>query len=343
MRILITADPFIPIPPKNYGGIERIIHFLVEELINMGFEVALVAHKDSDVKALLFPYAETKSGISTLSHIENIRSISSTRKFKPDVVHSFSRLAYLLPYLRSSTPKIMSYQREPTISQIMKTCLFAKNETLFFTGCSDYISNKIEPFASCATIYNGVAIENYDFVSEVSETSPLVFLGRIEFIKGAHTAVEVALKTNQKLVIAGNIPEDNISKEYFSTMIEPYIDGTQISYIGKVNDVEKNILLGNAKALLMPIEWNEPFGIVMAEALACGTPVLGFPKGAVKEVVINGINGFLATDINELCECVGKIPKLNREDSRKSAENKFSSRVIVKQYLNLYTSLIKRK
>ncbi len=298
MRIAITADPFIPVPPPNYGGIERIIHFLAEGLESCGHEVMLVAHADSTAKVALIKYPSPENGLS--GHFKNVLTIHKINKWKPDVIHSFSRLAYLLPFLRSNIPKLMSYQREPTISQIKKAASFSKKNTLCFTGCSNYISNQIKPFAPAYTVYNGVDIGIYDLVNEVPLDAPLIFLGRIEPIKGPQEAIAAALATGKDLIIAGNIPDEHVG--FFNKEIKPFL-GKQIQYVGPVNDQQKNKLLGSASAFLMPIFWNEPFGIVMAEAMACGTPVIGYPKGAVSEVVTHGVDGFLANNFEDLCSC----------------------------------------
>jgi len=337
MRIAITADPFIPVPPVNYGGIERIIHFMVEGLAKNGHDVILVAHKDSKVNVELIKYPSTANGIR--GHLKNISTINQLRKWKPDVIHSFSRLAYLLPFLVTNIPKLMSYQREPTISQIQKAMKIARKSTLSFTGCSDYISQQISPYAPAYTVYNGVDLNIYNFNDSVEDDAPLVFLGRIEPLKGTHNAVKAALATNKKLIIAGNIP--NEYQDYFDREIKPYLN-EKIKYIGPVNDQQKNELLGNASAFLMPIEWNEPFGIVMAEALACGTPVIGYPRGAVIEVVEHGINGYLAYDFNELCEYINNYSKISRGKARESAEKRFSSHKIVDDYVAIYHALLNK-
>ena len=334
VRIAITADPFIPVPPINYGGIERIIHFLVEGLAKRGHEVVLVAHAESKINGSLIKYPPLKDGVS--GHIRNIFAINKLKSWKPDIIHSFSRLAYLLPFFGSSVPKLMSYQREPTISQIKKASFISKQKSLSFTGCSDYITKQIAPFASCYTVYNGVDINSYTFKKEVKHDAPLVFLGRIEPVKGTHIAVEAALATNKRLVIAGNIPSEH--KEYFKQQVKPYLSQT-ITYIGPVNDEQKNELLGTASAFLMPIEWNEPFGIVMAEALACGTPVIGYKRGAVSEVVQHGINGFLADDFDSLCSYIIKSQELSRSEARKSAEERFSNKIIIDNYIEVYHHL----
>jgi glycosyltransferase involved in cell wall biosynthesis len=230
----------------------------------------------------------------------------------------------------------MSYQREPTIAQIKKAVKWSKKSTLSFTGCSNYISQQISPYAQSFTVYNGIDLKIYDFKTETSSNAPLVFLGRIEPIKGTHVAIKAALETGKDLIIAGNIPPEY--QHYFETEIKPFLS-SQINYVGPVNDVQKNEILGSAAAFLMPIEWNEPFGIVMAEALACGTPVIGYRKGSVPEVVQHGINGYIAEDFNSLCNYIDKSSELSRIKTRETAVNNFSSLKIIEDYTQIYQKL----
>lgn len=334
LKIIIIADPFIPVPPINYGGIERIIDFLVAGLVDRGHEVILLAHKDSKVEAEFIAYDEQST---PFKHLKNILKVNQLKKFKPDIIHSFGRLAYLLPFLHQLVPKLMSYQRPPTINQIEKAILIARKNTLFFTGCSAYISDQITPYATSYPIFNGVEIRKYKFKKCVDVDAPLVFLGRIEPIKGTHIAIEVSKRAKRKLVIAGNIPKEH--QAYFDNQIINQLDDN-ITYIGPVNDIEKDNLLGKASALLMPIEWDEPFGIVMAEAMACGTPTIGFNRGSVPEVVIDGYNGYRCETIDEMIKSVFKINNIDRGAVRKDAEERFSSEVITNQYLKLYYQLI---
>ncbi len=340
MKIAIIADPEIPVPPTNYGGIERVIDLLVKELKKNGHEITLFAHPFSITAAdHFFSYSATNQ--SKPSIIKNTLLVSQLILDKPDVVHSFGRLAYLTAILPFGIPKIMSYQREPTISQVKKAVKYAAKNSMYFTGCSNYITEQIKPFAPACTVYNAVSMEDYQFKESVANNAPLVFLGRVEQIKGAHTAIEVAKKTGRKLIIAGNIT--NHGQDYFNQKIAPFINQKNISYIGAVNDCQKNQLLGNAAALLMPIEWNEPFGIVMAEALACGTPVIAFPHGAAKEVIINGTNGWLCNSVADMIDAVSKLYLIDRKDCRKDAEFRFSEKVLVRSFENLYLDLIKSK
>lgn len=335
MKIAITADPMLPVPPRLYGGIERVIDMLVRGLVVRGHDVTLFAHADSDVPCRLIPYSgETADRPADL--LRNTLAVGRLLMDRPDVVHSFGRLAYLMPVLRSRIPKIMSYQREPSLRAVRRAAALARRDTLAFTGCSRYIARKIEPLAPSLAIYNGVPLDRYTARLAVSPDAPLVFLGRIETIKGAHTAIDVALAARRRLVLAGSVAERGPERQYFDERIAPRIDGAQIQYIGAVDDAQKNALLGGAAALLMPIEWDEPFGIVMAEALACGTPVIGFARGAVPEVVRHGVNGFLCERADEMATLVSRLDEIDRAACRADCEARFSDTVIVDAYEQYY-------
>jgi glycosyltransferase involved in cell wall biosynthesis len=340
MKIVITADPAIPVPPIHYGGVERIIDMLIKGLISQGHEVTLFAHVDSAVDCKLVPYPA--KGQNKWDIIRNTLKVSSLLKGRYDLVHSFGRLAYLSALLPTSLPKIMSYQREPTLSQVKKAVKLSRKDTLWFTGCSEYIACQIRPIAPSTSIPNGVSVDTYTFQPIVSYDAPLVFLGRIEHIKGPHLAIEAARKSGRRLIIAGNIPADIQSQNYFRNHIQPHLKTGQVEYIGSVNDTQKNQLLGNAFALLMPILWNEPFGIVMAEALACGTPVIGFKRGAVPEVIQDGINGYLCNTIDDMVFAINRASRLERSYARLTAEEKFSSDNITEAYIKLYKEAVNR-
>ncbi|WP_419802972.1 glycosyltransferase [Mucilaginibacter sp.] len=337
LRITLIADPEIPVPPTHYGGIERIIDLLIKGLKKNGHEITLFAHRDSITSADHF-YAYPAMGQTKYDLIRNTLLISRLLINPPDVVHSFGRLAYLSALLPFRIPKIMSYQREPTIAQVKKAIKSAAKNSMHFTGCSDYITNQIKPFVPANTVYNAVSMAAYQFNESITDDAPLVFLGRIEPIKGTHTAIKVAQQVGRKLIVAGNVPK--YAQGYFDLEIAPFIDQKQISYIGEVNDLQKNELLGTASALLMPIEWNEPFGIVMAEALACGTPVIAFERGATKEVVLNGTNGWLCRTNQDMVNAVARLNHISRHDCRHDAEKRFSQQVLVGSFEKLYFKLI---
>ena len=184
-------------------------------------------------------------------------------------------------------------------------------------------------------------LETYEWTAQVEADAPLVYLGRVEEIKGVHLAIEVARKSGRRLIIAGNVPKAEHHRRYFAEQIQPHVDGKTVEYVGAVDDVAKNQRLGRSAALLMPLLWEEPFGIVMAEALACGTPVIGLRRGSLPEIVQHGVNGFVCGSVEEMVRAVGRLPEIDRRDCRRIAEEKFSDRVIVEAYERLYREVVK--
>jgi glycosyltransferase involved in cell wall biosynthesis len=337
MRILLTADPKLPVPPTLYGGIERIIDLLIKGLQTEGHTVGLVAHPDSTCPvSVFFPWAGASSH-ARLDILKNTQTLwSAVRQFQPDVLHSFSRLQYLLPLLPSALPKIMSYQRRPTERTVHWAAKIA-GRSLTFTGCSEHICRQGRiAGGTWFPIHNFVDLKTYTFQPEVASDAPLVFLSRVERIKGAHTAISIAQRTNRRLIIAGNRVNSPEGNRYWEEEIAPHLNKSGIKYIGAVNDAQKNELLGQAAAMIVPIEWDEPFGIVFAEALACGTPVISCPRGALPEIVRPSIDGFLVNGIEDACEAVEKLPQLDRHSCRQRVENHFSLETIVGQYESLY-------
>jgi glycosyltransferase involved in cell wall biosynthesis len=162
-----------------------------------------------------------------------------------------------------------------------------------------------------------------------------MFLGRLEAVKGAHNAIAIARGAKRRLVIAGNKVQGEEGSAYFDRHIAPYLDGEEVVWVGPVDDAQKSALLGSAAALLMPIEWEEPFGIVMAEALACGTPVIGFSRGSVPEVVQDGVNGYLCRTVEEAVAAVGRLSLIDRVAVRSGCEAHFGDRVLVDAYEHL--------
>ncbi|UOE48327.1 glycosyltransferase family 4 protein [Mucilaginibacter sp. SMC90] len=335
MKIAIIVNPLIPVPPEQYGGIERIVFMLIQELNRNGHDVTLYANEHSQPGCKLVGYRESAQyGIKDLVKINRLTSKIAFQHF--DIIHTFGRMSNIALLMLSRVPKIVSYQLPPTVSQVKKAVSIAYKNSLRFTACSNYIASQINAFANVTTIYNGVDINDYDFNAVVAEDAPLTFLGRIQQEKGTAIAIQVAKKTNQKLVIAGNVPNEPIHQQYFNEQVKPHIDGKQITYIGPVNNSQKNQLLRNSKAFLMPVTWDEPFGIVMAEALACGTPVIGFKRGAVPEVVTNGANGFVCNTEADMITAINNISSVNRATCRQVAEQKFSAGVLAQQYEELY-------
>jgi glycosyltransferase involved in cell wall biosynthesis len=342
MRVILTADPEIEVPPKTYGGIERLVDGLVRQFRARGHEVCLVAKPGSECRADAFyawPGPRSQSLPDTLRNTWTLWK--AVRAFRPDIVHSFSRVAYLTPHLRGRVPLVMTYEREPTLRAVAMAVNLAAPGVIHFTGCSDYIANNgRRAGGQWQGIPNFFEIDALKFSPTVAPDAPLVFLSRVESIKGADWAIEIARRTRHRLIIAGNHAESGPEAEYWKKKIEPWIGREGIEYVGPVNDEQKNKVLGEARAMVVPIQWNEPFGIVFAEALACGTPVISCPRGSLPEIVRQGVDGFLIRSIEEGCEAVGKLGAIDRANCRRRAEQEYAPSVIAERYLDLYRRAI---
>jgi glycosyltransferase involved in cell wall biosynthesis len=338
LKVFVTADPELPVPPRFYGGIERVIAMLVEGLVDRGHTVTLFAHAESVVPCELVAYRGRKSA-SLMDGITQAATIArETLRRRPDVIHSFGRLASLLPVLPLAVPKIMTYQRSVTPSSIARGVRLGRR-TLHFTGCSRRLIAPVQHLGDWRVVYNGVPIDRYQYAAEVADDAPLVFLGRIEHIKGVHVAIDVARRAGRRLIIAGSVPDEDAHREYFRALVQPLIDGRHVDYVGPVDDAAKSDLLSRAAALLMPVLWEEPFGIVMAEAMACGTPVIGLARGAVPEVVDDGATGFVCHDADQMVAAVARIRETSRPACREAAERRFSARAVVDAYELLYREI----
>lgn len=312
------------------------IALLVRGLRLRGHEVTLFANAESTVECEVVRYPRRSgSRVATLTNAWLIAR--ELRHRRPDIVHSFGRLAQLVPILSTRVPKVMSYQRTVTPASVRAALRLARG-SLSFTGCSRALIRPVESLGSWSVIYNAVAVDRYRCSSTVPADAPLVFLGRIESIKGPHVAIEAARRSGRRLIIAGNVPEADEHQRFFREAIEPHVDGRTVVYVGPVDDAAKNELLGGAAALLMPVLWDEPFGIVMAEALACGTPVIGFNRGAVPEVVDDGVTGFVTADVESMTRAIGRLAGVERPACRAAAERRFSERALIDAHEALYMS-----
>ncbi|WP_075223278.1 glycosyltransferase family 4 protein [Acuticoccus yangtzensis] len=337
MKIALTADPDLPVPPHHYGGLERIVDMLARGLVARGHDVTLFAHPDSGSGGRLVPW----TGRTAQSKIDTLRNAATLARhvasYDFDIVHSSARIAYLTPILPLRIPKLMTYHRHITPGTVTTGFKLSRG-SLSFTAISDWMMKDVAHIGHWDMVPNGVPLGTYTATREVPPDAPLVFLGRVEEIKGPHLAIEIAKRTGHRLVIAGNIPDEK--RGWVEANVMPHVDGTEISYIGPVDDAQKNALLGGAKAFLMPILWDEPFGIVMAEALACGTPVLGTRRGAVPEVVDDGITGYVRDTIDGLVETVAMVDRIDRTACRRAVEDRYSDDAVVDHYLTVYQERI---
>jgi len=364
LRIAVTADPYLPVPPRLYGGIERVVALLVAGLVQRGHDVTLIAHPQSQTPAALIGYgAPPHTGATRrLRELWQVGAALAGLADRLDIVHSFGRLAALTPVLPlRRVKKVQTYQREIPWRGVHHAARLAGNSILF-TACSTSLyesgsgvapdtpvgglkpglTGQLKPgprvggSARWRTVYNCVNSSLYTATPTVPADAPLMFLGRIERIKGAHTAIAIARAAERSLIIAGNIAD----AEYFRSEVAPHIDNQSVTYVGEVDDQQKNRLLGRSAALLMPIGWNEPFGIVMAEAFACGTPVIGFDRGSVPEVVRDGVNGFVVRDAGEASCAVSRLDRIDRVAVRRDCEERFSCDAVVRAYEDIYSEAL---
>ncbi len=331
-------DPGITVPPKGYGGHERLVEMFAKEYLRLGHEVHLLVTKGSLVEGCTvhdfgnegFPPQKWDARIAILKAWKFL--IFKNHDF--DLVHNFGRLAYLLPILNLRIKKIMTYGRiihGRNISFVNKL----PNKNLKFTAPSNWCVSTGNTSGIWKTVYNAIDFDKYDLREGVLKNAPLIFLSRLEKLKGAHEAIQIAKDLGEILIIAGNISMLPDEIAYFHKEIEPMIDGFQIIYLGTLDDAGKNHYLGLAKAMLFPAKTEEAFGMVMVEAMACGTPVITYNHSAMPEVVTNGVTGFIVNTKEQMKEKVSQINAIDRKTCREHARRRFDVKVIAKQYLKL--------
>lgn len=337
MKILLIMDPGIPVPPPLYGGHERLVYMFAEEYQKLGHEVHLLAGPNSKISGTSYAFGTNNLQRSRLQKLKELFfawKFLRKRKNDFDLIHNFGRLAYLIPILNTKAKKIMTYGR-PVSQKGIKFVTSRSNRNLIFTACSDYCVSTGNIAGVWRTVYNAIEFSKYEPKATLASGAPLMFLGRLDRIKGLQNAIEVAIATNNKLWIGGNIPNTPDNYQYYKEVLEPKFDGKQIIYLGALNDEQKNLFLGQAKALLFPIEWDEPFGMVMVEAMACGTPVIGFKRGAVPEVITEGTTGFIVENTSEMIDKVLQIEQIDRMECYHTAKKNFDVNVVAQTYLSL--------
>jgi glycosyltransferase involved in cell wall biosynthesis len=339
LKILLIMDPGIPVPPDGYGGHERLVYLFAEEYKRLGHDVTLLAGPGSHFGGTTVTFGTNDLARSKWERFKEARFVwKYLRKNRGNfnLVHNFGRLIYLLPVLNHPIKKVMTYGR-PVSTAGIKMVNTLQNQNLIFTACSNYCVSTGNVAGRWETVYNTIDFSQYELTTRIDDNAPMMFLGRLDKIKGAHTAIKVAKQTGNKLLIGGNISAMADGLAYFKHEIEPEIDGEQIKYLGPLNDAEKNRYLGQAKTLLFPIEWDEPFGMVMIEAMACGTPVIAFERGSVPEVVENNVTGFITSDEAGMISKIAELKTIDRKMCRETAESKFNLNKIANQYLSLFS------
>jgi glycosyltransferase involved in cell wall biosynthesis len=332
-------DPGILVPPKGYGGHERLVYMFAKEYARLGHEVHLLVTKGSNVEGCTVHGYGIKGfppkKINALLSIPKAWWFLFINRNKFDLIHNFGRLAYLLPVLSHRIRKIMTYGRIIDKKNILRVNKLP-NKNLIFTAPSDWCVSTGNVSGVWNRVYNAIDFSKYSLVKKLPDDAPFIFLSRLERLKGAHEAIKISLETGNRLILAGNISGLPEEKEYFKTEIEPFIDGEKIKYVGTLDDEGKNKYLGLSKAMLFPARTQEAFGMVMVEAMACGTPVIAFGNAAIPEIIEHGVTGFVVSDYNGMKEMTNNLSVFDRSLVKEYAQNSFDVRKIAQQYLKLH-------
>ena len=337
------------VPPPKYGGTELVVSNLTEELIKRGHQVTLLASGDSVTKARLVPIfkkavrTDANIGANSLKRdaaklIGVAQIVNFLQQHKFDIIHNHID-SCLLPFisLLNSTPVVTTIHSplDTDYRQFIYNTVPNKN----YVSISDDQRRPMPQLNFINTIYHGIQINKFAFNSKKGKY--VAFLGRMSPEKGPLQAIQAAKKAKIPLIMAAKI--DLVDREYFHKKIKPLIDGKSVKFIGEVNHRGKVKLLRNAAAILCLIQWEEPFGLVMAEALACGTPVIANNRGSVPELIQNGKTGFIVKGINEAIKAIHNIDQIDRYDCRSLAEEKFSVEKMAEKYEEVYYKLLEKK
>lgn len=340
MRIAQVAPLWERVPPPAYGGIELVVSLLTDELVRRGHEVTLFASGDSISLAKIesvHPRAiRLDPSVKEYSVYEMLQlSQVYQRASEFDIIHSHMGHA-ALPYAK--------LVKTPTVHTLHG--IFTPDHEKIFTYAKEqpYISISHTQKESrlglnyVATVYNGIDVDSHKFYPQPDEPPYLAFLGRMSPEKGPHHAIAIAKAVGLPLKMAGKV--DVVDVEYFEREIKPHIDGEQIQYTGEANHIQKNQLMGRALATLFPITWREPFGLVMVESMAAGTPVIAMNLGSTSEVIADGKTGFLCNDVAECIDAVRKIEKIDRHACREHIANNFSIKQMTDGYEAVYQQIL---
>jgi glycosyltransferase involved in cell wall biosynthesis len=338
MRIAQVAPLYEAVPPLRYGGTERIVSYLTEGLVRRGHDVTLFASGDSQTAARLVavtpraqrldPASQDRLSADMVCALDRV--FSHADEF--DVIHCHVDHA-AFPFSRFvRTPTLHTLHGRLDLPHLER--VFAQFPAVLLVSISDAQREPLEPFGLTwvATVHHGVALEEFPFVG--AEGTYLAFLGRVSPEKKPDVAIEVARRVGRPLRIAAKI--DASDEAYFEDAIEPLLDDPLVNYVGEISEAKKAAFLGGAAALLFPIDWPEPFGLVMIEAMACGTPVIARPRGSVPEVVVPGVTGFIAETVDDFAVAVGRLGEIDRAACRRHVEQRFAVERMVEDYEAVY-------
>ncbi len=341
MKIAQVAPLYEPVPPRLYGGTERVVSYICEELVRRGHEVTLFASGDSRTKAELrsvIPNAirlDDHGPDPYAFHVMELTEVSAKADVF-DIIHC--HLEYLaFPFSRFfGTPSVHTLHGRLDLPYWEPMLKIYPDISLVSVSNSQRLPLDGLEAHWMDTIYHG--LPDHCFRLYPGKGKYLAYYSRMSREKRPDLAIEVAKKTNIPLKMAGKIGKED--EDYFTRKIETELDHPLIEFIGEIGDKERAVLLGNAMALLFPIEWPEPFGLVMIEAMANGTPVIARPFGAVPELIDEGVTGLIAHDVDGLVEAVGKVGQIDREGCYLKARERFSVKAMVDRYEKVYLALM---
>jgi len=342
MRIAQVAPLIESVPPKHYGGTERIVSYLTEELVRAGHDVTLFGSGDSVTQARLIPGCPSslrlnKYCVDHLAHhlvmIDQV--FEHARDF--DVIHFHTDYLHFPVSRYLPVPHVTTLHGRLDIPDLVP--VYARFHDIPVISISNAQREPL-PWANwVGTIYHGLPQDLFRF--QPNPGTYLAFLGRISPEKRADRAIEIAKRAGMPLKIAAKV--DRVDRRYFKRVVEPLLNASHVEWVGEISDQEKDDFLGNAYALLFPIDWPEPFGLVMIEAMACGTPVIAYDGGAVPEVIKEGQTGFIANNVEDAAEAVHNVPELSRARCRKVFEKRFTVTRMARDYVKIYKRTIDRR
>ena len=338
MKIAQVAPLYESVPPTYYGGTERIVSYLTDELVNQGHEITLFASGDSRTAAELVPTAsrslrlDNKSIDPLAHHVLMLQRIS-------EEAHRFDMIHFHIDYLHFPLTRMGKWPSVTTLHGRLDIPdlkpLYDEFQDLPVVSISDSQKTPLPQANWQGTVYHGLPNDLYGLQTNPKEY--LAFIGRISPEKRADRAIEVARRAGVPIKIAAKV--DAMDQEYFDTTIKPLLEEPGVEYLGEIGDLDKGTFLGNARALIFPIDWPEPFGLVMIEALACGTPVIAYNRGSVPEVIDEEKTGFVVNSVEEATAAVEKLSSVDRAGCRRVFEERFSSARMAAGYVAIYQKL----
>ena len=338
MRIAMLSSIAWRTPPRHYGPWERVVSLLTEGLVRSGVDVTLFATADSVTRGKLC--SVTKRGYeeedTILPKVVECMHISEVfeRSAEFDLIHNHFDFLPLTYSRLVNTPVVTTIHgfSSPKILPVYRKY----NNTVYYVSISD--ADRAEDLDYVATVHHGIDIENFTFRSKPGDDY-LLFFGRIHHDKGAKEAIEIARRSGRRLIMAGIVQDE----EYYDQFVRPHLNDPDIEYVGSVGPKDRDCILGDACALLHPINFAEPFGLSVVESMACGTPVIAFNRGSMPEIIVNGRNGFLVNDVDGAVEAVARINRLDRAVSRRIVEERFIVDVMVTRYIKVYEAILERR